>query len=398
MSSGLIYWLWLSTLTNIGLNSKAALLGHFGTAEAAFLAGDEELRTIEGISERDAHLLSQKSLAIAEAVPEKCEAAGIDIITFDDARYPETLKNIYAPPCVLYVRGRLPDIEKYCAVSVIGTRKATPYGIKMGRSMAYELSRCGAVIVSGLTAGIDAAAAEGVLLAGGKCIGVLGTPIPAVGNSLYKSVAASGALVSEYAPGTKQLRTFFRERNRIAAGLSEGVVVIEAPEKSGTRLFVAEALEQGKDIFALPGNADSESSAGTLKFLREGAKLVAHGWEVAEEFVSNYPGTLDVQRMESVPEYHPECAVAEKKPAKSCKQPKAADNRPGKPGKQVLPGLSEEEMLVIGAIGTAGASADEIINATGLLTGRVMSLLTFLEIKGVIRKEPGGRIVLKTEK
>lgn len=395
-----IYWLWLSSLTEVSLNAKAALLEVFGSPEAAFLAPKGAFAGIDGISRRDAAALEERDLTAAESIPGACREQNIKIITFDSREYPQRLKEIYAPPCVLYVRGSLPALDAELPVAVIGTRHASEYGLKMGRNIAYELSRCGAVVVSGLTAGVDAAAAEGALAAGGRCIGVLGTAIDAAKSSLAKRVCREGALISEYAPGTAQMRVFFRARNRIAAGISVGVVVAEAPEKSGTRLFVAEALEQGKEIFAVPGNADSETSAGTIRFLREGAQLVTHGWEVAEELNCLLPGVLNTESRESYPRLAlPESddRPAEKKKRKE-PQKKRLDKE--KPAcyidiSDAIAALTEPQQQIVLSVIAGCTSADEIIEKTGLSASLVLSQLTMLEIRGFIRRDAERRIVIR---
>lgn len=298
-----LFWIWLASIEGVSLNAKAEIIDVFGNAENAWSAKPGTFFNIEGVSDREAEILEKRDLNRANEIISLCNALNIRIITIDDKEYPQSLKDIFAPPYALYMRGRVPDFSDISPVAVIGTRKASPYGLKMGKSIAYELCRCGAAVVSGLTAGIDAAAAEGALSAGGRVIGILGTPIDAAKSELALKVREEGTLISEYAPGTHQKKYFFRERNRIAAGISSGVVVVEAPEKSGTRLFVAEALEQGKQIFALPGNADSENSAGTLKLIKEGALLVTHGWEVAEELSLYAPkGNLNIKIRETFPE------------------------------------------------------------------------------------------------
>ncbi|MBQ8075439.1 MAG: DNA-processing protein DprA [Oscillospiraceae bacterium] len=421
MNSSAIYWLWLSSLAEVNLNAKAALLEVYGSAEAAFFAPKGSFTGVEGITARDAEALEARDLTEARLIPERCEEEGLSFLTLDDARYPKRLKEIFAPPVVLYVKGRLPDLDAEVPVAVIGTRKASPYGIKMGRNMAYELSKCGSVIVSGLTQGIDAAAAEGALAAGGICVGVLGTPIKAR-SGLPARVCRQGALLSEYAPGTPQLKTFFRARNRIAAGISVGVVVAEAPEKSGTRLFVAEALEQGKEIFAIPGNADSETGLGTIRFLREGAQLVTHGWEVAEELNVSYPNILNPESRASFPQF-PDPEPMEKKPAftekksgknrseTSEKRPKqeAASEKSKKKRldnapphcyidiSEKLSVLSETQQQVALAVLSGACSAEEIIGQTGLEAKAVLSALTMLEIRGVTRRDAAGNIIIREE-
>ena len=400
MSGKDLYWLWLSSLTEVSLNAKAALLEVFGSPEAAFLSPKGAFTGLDGISRRDAAVLEERDLTAAEAIPALCEEAGVRILTMEDEAYPQRLKEIYAPPCALYVRGSLPDLDAELPVAVIGTRHASEYGLKMGRNIAYELSKCGAVVVSGLTAGVDAAAAEGVLAAGGVCIGVLGTAIDSAKSSLAKRVCRDGALISEYAPGTAQMKAFFRARNRIAAGISVGVVVAEAPEKSGTRLFVAEALEQGKEIFAVPGNADSETSAGTIRFLREGAQLVTHGWEVAEELDILRPGVLNTASRES----YPRLAAPEddRQPAERKKrkppQKKRLDNEKSAcyiDISDAIAALSEPQQQIVLSVISGCSSADEIIEKTGLSASLVLAQLTMLEIKGFIRRDAGKGIVIR---
>ena len=400
ISESTLYWLWLSSLTEVNLNSIAALLDKFKTPEAAFHSPQGAILAVEGIRQSDAEILERRDLTAARAIPEKCIRAGARVITMEDAEYPQRLKEIYAPPVVLYVRGKLPQIDREVPVAVVGTRNASPYGLKMGKSIAYEISKSGGVVVSGLTAGIDASAAEGALLAGGVCIGVLGTPIDAARNNLACSVCETGALISEYAPGTHQMKTFFRARNRISAGISVGVVAVEAPEKSGTRLFVAEALEQGKQIFAVPGNADSENSAGTLRFLKEGAQLVTHGWEVAEELNRVYPGILDISVRDTVPEFscgqesNPQPVQIRQKKAKRIREA-VKQTEPDKAPRRAIQDLSEIQQKIVDAVTQGRTTVDAIIDATGLSAPVVFAQLTLLEIKGVVKKDPGAGIILK---
>ena len=421
MNSSAVYWLWLSSLPEVNLNAKAALLEVFGSAEAAFHAPKGFYAGIEGISPRDAEALEARDLTEARAIPKRCEEEGITILTPDDPRYPQRLKEIYAPPAALYVKGRLPDLDGGVPVSVIGTRHASPYGIKMSRNIAYELSCCGAIVVSGLTQGCDAAAAEGALAAGGLCVGVLGTPITAR-SDLPSRVCRQGALISEYAPGTAQRKTFFRARNRIAAGISVGVVVTEAPEKSGTRLFVAEALEQGKEIFAVPGNADSETGQGTIRFLREGAQLVTHGWEVAEELDVSFPGVLDSSSRATFPQFPASEPVGNSAvPRTGNTKKKAGTNMADRSGGRNLSGgtakkrldnatahcyidiseklsaLNETQQQVALAVLAGSGSAEEVIGRTGLEAKAVLTALTMLEIRRVITRDAAGNIIIREE-
>jgi DNA processing protein len=303
---------------------------------------------------------------------------------------------------VLYVKGRLPDIDSEAAVAVVGTRKATPYGIKMGRKLGYDLTKCGGLVVSGLTMGVDAAGAEGALRAGGSCVGVLGVPHECEHGRLGEDVAVIGALVSEYPPGTVPMTSFFRARNRITAGLSVGVVVVEAPEKSGARLFAAEAAEQGKELFAVPGNADAVSCAGSNAILKEGAKPVTDGWEILCEFEGLFPGKVHrPDRTAAEPDFEP----AKKKLESS---PKNVGIRQSVPKKVIdkkktsdyidlqtqLKNLNEDQLKIISAIPAPRTHVDDIIERTGLSPAKVLAGLTLLQLRGLVRQESGKRFSL----
>lgn len=408
MSDDLLYRVWLSALTDVNLNSIEAMLAYFGSAKAAFRSEKGSFYKIEGILRKDAEKLENRDLSDAERIVSECSRKGITILTPEDERYPKSLKEIYAPPSALYVRGNLPVLDECAAIAVIGTRNASEYGLKMGRNFAYELAKCGAVIVSGLTRGIDAESAKGALAAGGTVIGVLGTAVDAGKNRLSAEVEETGALISEYPPETAPQKSFFRARNRIASGISRGVVVIEAPEKSGTRLFVAEALEQGKEIYALPSNADSETGAGTLRFLREGARLAMHGWHVAEDF----PEYMDSEIRESYPEYVPSGEngkstdsgagpkYAPEQPAKKEKEKLSIDN--AKPRcyieiSEIESILSREQKKIVEYINGNSRNVDDIIENTSLPASVVLGELTVLEIMGIIRRTPGGEAEIAEE-
>jgi DNA processing protein len=214
-------------------------------------------------------------------------------MTLHDGDYPARLTNIPDPPLVLYIRGRLPALDEEAAVAVVGTRSCTPYGLKAAERIGYELARHGCLVVSGLARGIDSAAAKGTLRAGGRVVGVVGSGLdivyPPENKKLFDDVAAVGAIVSEYPPGSPAAPRHIPQRNTVMSGLSVGVTVIEAPEKSGALITATHALEQGRDVFAIPGNVDSPACKGSNNLLREGAVLVTTGREIAEEYAALFP-------------------------------------------------------------------------------------------------------------
>jgi len=394
--SEMIYWLWLAAETEVSKKSMANLLAFFEDAETAFRAPIGSYREIDGISKKDAERLEKRDIGKAVKMLEQCIRSGITVIPLSDENYPNRLRNVYSPPPVLFVKGSLPKLDSVPVVSVVGTRTASDYGIKMARSIGYELGLSGITVASGLTKGIDAAGAEGAFAANGSCIGVLGTAIDAENGELSKRCEQFGAVISEIGPGTVQNRSFFRNRNRITAGISIASVAVEAPEKSGTLLLVREALEQGKDIYAVPGNADSKNSVGIISMLRDGAVPVLSGLEVASQYVDRYPHSIRIPENVKIPEslIYPDKAgnVPVRGKQKDCQCPtKPADILNIR---ESFPGLREEQYRILEAIQAEGSFVDEIVSATCLTAQKVLSALTVLEIKGIIRRTPGKKIII----
>ena len=402
--SALKYWVWLSSIEGLSIRGKAAVIRRFGDAESAFFAPVGSFAETEGISAAEAALLEEKKLGRADEILGECAAQGLTLVTMQDALYPKRLRAIWAPPVVLYVKGRLPHVDDEAAIAVIGTRAASAYGIKMSRQIAGEIVRCGGVVISGLTNGVDAAAACGALEAGGVCIGVLGTPHEEQESELCRDVCQHGALVSEYAPGTRPLKSFFRERNRISSGLSVGTVAIEAPEKSGTLLFAAEALDQGRELFAVPGNADAAGCRGTNNLLKEGATPVTCGWDVMREFEAIFPGKIRRDTSFRVPETPAQPPVRESAPSPEtgpADGKKEIDKEKGGAYidlRQQLDGLSETQLKIISAIEKEPTHIDDVVEKTGLGTATVLTQLTLMTVKGIVRRMPGNRVALNVQR
>ena len=374
-----IYWLWLSTSPRIGPRAITSLLKYYGGPEQMYFAP---------VGDLDA----------AKRIFEKCDNDGIDVITLNEDAYPERLRNIHLPPAVIYVKGKLPNMDAEPVIAVIGTRKATPYGIKMGMRMGYEIAKCGGTVISGLTVGIDSAAAEGALMADGRVIGVLGLPHELDKSRFSRDVIMRGALISEYAPGTKPYSSFFRARNRITSGLSLGVTVIEAPLKSGTRLFVNEAADQGKEVFAVPGNADQPNCEGTNLLIKEGAKPVTNGWEVVSEFAALYPNKVRKVEFEMPSGVVPKSeAKPKKEPRAEKREKKVVDKAPDAAYidlQKQLDSLSPSQLKIVGAMDGPSVHVDTIIERSGLVPAKVLADLTLLQIKGYVRQETGKRFSL----
>ena len=396
------YWVWLSAL-RVRPAAKQKLLEHFhGDPERLYYSTEEDLKKVDGIRPGDLTPLKLRELETAMDILARCEMDHIDLITLQDAAYPARLKNIYDPPVVLYVKGKLPVIDEEAAVAVVGTRDATPYGLKMARRFGHDLAASGGLVISGLTRGIDRAAAEGALEACGKVVGVLGTSHDDAHGALYDDVMASGALVSEYPPGLKTYREQFRYRNRVTAGLSVAALVVEAPEGSGAVKFAYEALEQGKDVFALPGNVDADNCAGTNRLLKEGARPVTAAWDVLSDFAPLYYSKLrqleekELEKMRGLPAAKPEkyadfVQVRVPNPQKVIDKPKPVEYIDLE---KQLEDLSPEQLKIVSAMGKDPIHIDDLIDAVGLPAPAGLAELTMLQIDGVVSQEPGKRFIL----
>lgn len=407
--SELKYWLWLSSLTGVRPRVKRLVLEHYGGVREAYFAPRGDYAALGGLTEQECAALENKSFDEAYRIIESCEQLGVDIRTIQDADYPRRLAAIYDPPVVLYVRGRLPVVDEKAAVAVVGTRRASPYGLKMAARLGYELTRCGGLVVSGLTVGVDVTAAQGALMAGGSCIGVLGSPIDDEnwGGETARDVAAAGAVISEYPPGAKRHPAFFRARNRITAGLCVAAVVVEAPRKSGALLFADEALSQGKEVFAVPANADAENAAGGLALIKEGAQPVTGGWDVLSGFAGRFrdlrdPGAakkLPADCERSLTDYAARNAPAAEPEAEQT--PALVQKDVDKPQgveyidlRKQLEGLTEAQLALVTALEKPSTHIDDLIEKTGLPAHEALSELTMLQISGLVSQEPGKRFTL----
>lgn len=385
------------------------LLEHFGSPEAVFFAEEEEFKKIEGLGKAEIDSLIHKNLIGARKILAECENRGFRVITINDAEYPARLKNISNPPIILYVGGRLPAVDEEAAVAVAGTRDCTPYGIKTAERIGYEIAKAGGLVVSGLARGIDSAATRGALRAGGRVVGVIGSGLdvvyPPQNRALFNDVMSTGAIISEYPPGTEAYRSNFPARNRILSGISVGVVIIEAPRHSGALITAARALEQGRDVFSVPGNVDAAACEGSNRLLLEGAIPAVSGFDIMEEYMSLYPEKLGrAGSIKTVP-------LDPLMTKKLINRELAGENAPLNPTKKEIDNtesmayidlvirsgeLSETESAVISTVKTGEMYVDDIIAGSLLPAPEVLSALTMLEIKGHILRRAGNRIVLNT--
>jgi DNA processing protein len=281
------YWVAFSRIPQVGRARYELLLQHFGLLERAWHATSAELRAA-GLDEKVvASLVERRATISPDAEMEQLQRLGVDALTWNDARYPSRLKQMYERPPVLFVRGSLEPSDEW-AVGVVGTRRASSYGRQATETIVGELARHQITIVSGLARGIDAAAHQAALAAGGRTIAVLPCPVdrvyPVQNARLAQAVRERGALVSDYPLGVSVQRDFFWRRNRIIAGLSLGVLVVEAGDQSGALLTAQVALEENREVFAVPGSIFSPYSRGTNELIqRPAAKLVREARDILTE-------------------------------------------------------------------------------------------------------------------
>ena len=281
------FWIALSDVPDIGPVTAKKLLAIYKKPEAVFKAPYKELANIRGIGTAKAkNIKGYSEWGKIDAQLKKLDATGIKMVTFSNEDYPETLKNIEDAPIVLYIKGTIQKEDRY-AVAVVGSRKYSPYGKLAAEKLSSELSSMGFTIVSGMARGIDTLAHTAAVKSGGRSIAVLGSgidvPYPPENRGLMEKLSGSGCVISEFPPGTLPERENFPKRNRIISGLSLGVLVVEATADSGSLITATYAVEQGKEVFAVPGNINSANSKGTNDLIKKGAKLVQSAEDVIEE-------------------------------------------------------------------------------------------------------------------
>ena len=407
--SGLKYWLWLTSRKGMDPVSVLTVLDHFITPERAYYGDMEDY---EGIPVRSQALqgLMDKELDTAEHILEQCEMLGLRIMTFQDADYPTRLKQLADPPALLYIRGKTFYFDEEAAIGVVGAREPSVYGRQCAERFGLELARGGALLVSGIAEGIDSCAIRGALKGGGPVVSVLAggvdVPFPSQHRYLYEDVAAAGALISEYPPGTPHKGFHFRARNRILSGLSLGVLAVECRMQSGTMVTVNHAIEQNRDVFAVPGPImGAPMSEGPNRLIRQGARLVTCASDILEEYWDRYPLKLSRSapltpeaaqaRLEDLRRSGEEPVAATLEEESVPEGEKAADAKPSKrktvPAKEQRERFTDDELAVLAALGGKLLSADELVELTQLPARRVLSTLTMLQIGQVVEERAGRR-------
>lgn len=357
MNPDLPYILGFSQVLEIGPVKYSQIISLFGSAKKAWQSPIEQFQPL-GLGEKVLTSIQKVRQEIDTGKElEKCQKLGVQLLTPEDEAYPKLLKEIYDPPFLLYVRGQL-KVEDDVSLAVVGSRRMTVYGQSVIESLVPALSASGLTIVSGLAFGVDAAAHKTTLSSGGRALAVLASGVdkitPEANARLGQSIIEnqSGAIISEFPLGTEPQAFYFPRRNRIIAGLSLGVLVVEAAEKSGSLITARAALEQGRDVFAVPASIFNVVGTGTNQLLKEGARMVTRASDILEEL-------------------------------------KIDETRTANLAKDAYP-LNEEESSVFALIGGEELFIDEIVRQSPFDVARVNSLLTLLEIKGMVKNVGGG--------
>lgn len=354
----------LNMLPKVGPGRVRRLVEALGSASAALGARRDSLMRVEGIGAEVASVIADwESHSDLAAELAGASGRGVRLLTPADPGYPENLRNIYDPPLALYVRGGLEARDRR-GVAVVGSRQTSYYGREMSRRLSYQLAYAGMTVISGLARGVDTYAHEGAIAAKGRTIAVLGCGIdqvyPPENGLLAEKVAENGALISEFPLGTKPDRQTFPIRNRVVAGLSMGVLVVEAPRSSGALITARMALDQGRQVFAVPGRVDTPHSRGCHQLIKDGARLVEGAEDVLAEFEFLIPG------IGKTPIPRP---------------PGAGDPEPE--------GIGKEDLAILDSLGSEERHIDEVIRICGLPPAKVSSSLLQLELRRLVRSLPG---------
>jgi len=367
LSDKIYYWLALYMIKGIGNATFLLLLNRFSSPEKVFSAGINELLDA-GIKKDLAYRIENKEFKIdPEEELKKIEKNGVRILTYQDKEYPQLLKNIDCPPVLLYVKGAvIPNNQ--LLISIVGSRNPSHYGLRIAESISFRLSKIGIGIISGIARGIDTAAHKGALKANGYTIAVLGTGIdvayPIRNKDLFnKIIEKDGTIISEFPMGTPPEPKNFPIRNRIISGLGRGVLVVEATRKSGSLITASFALNQGREVFAIPGSIESLKSKGTHFLIKQGAKLVEDVDDIVEEF------GIEIEKVEK-----------------------------DKVESDAFFDLRSEEKKIYDLLSEYPIHIDEIVRVTGMDTAEVLSSLLKMELKGIVAQIPGKMFIKRARK
>ena len=401
------HWIWLASRRGIGTHGRAALLRLFGTAKNIYELNREQCLKTRGFDQRWLEPILDKDTSDAEKILLDCDNRGFSIMTYADEIYPERLRNIPDPPVLLYYEGTVPEFDEEAVIAVVGTRRCSAYGLLHAKQFSKMIAASGGIVLSGGARGADTMALQSALETGMPVVCVFGCGLdityPKENKRLFEEVAHRGCLISEYPPGTPPEGMNFPPRNRILSGLSVGVLVVEAPIKSGALITANYALEQGRDVYTIPGNIDTRNCEGNNHLLKEGAELVMDGWDLMQNYIYQFPDKIVDGRSKeaienmfmlrygrAVPVYSPVIGAAadDKKPVDKTETNAYSENNSP-------PSLTEDENTVFNELSEEPIHADTLVSRSGLPSQRVMAALTMLQIKGLTEKRSGNYYVKK---
>ena len=369
-----VYYLWLNFIEDILTSKKCELLEHFGSAENVYKAEKSEYMVCDFLTDGNIKELEKKDLQRAEKELAAVQSLGIKLIKIGDSHYPPELLNIPDPPVILYAFGNTAMLKSRLMFCIVGSRKASDYGITSAAAVSTQLAECGMTIVSGCALGVDSAAHMGALRAGGKTVGVaacgLNVDYPSGNHPLREDLIKSGVMISEFPLNTPPLAYNFPKRNRILSGMCLGTAVIEAGRKSGALLTARHAYEQNRDVFALPGNITSRNSAGTNELIRDGAIPLLDAETILSEYMTRYP----------------ELFAAEENTEEDSDTYENGEHTVIAAAELFDADASSEEKKILSALLSEPLRIDEIAVKTGIDASRLGAILTMMQIKGKVRR------------
>lgn len=394
-----VYWVWLQCALGISSSIRAdEIVTYFGNAKDIYFAGEYEWRISGIFTPKQIERMKNKDLTTAEKIVCQCEDNGWRIVTPDDGDYPSMLFKLPNFPLVLYANGDLDCLKNKISIAIVGTRKPCRNSACIARALSASITRSGALVVSGGALGIDSAAHMGALDEKGKTVAVLGCGFnckyPVANIALRNDISKSGLVLTEYPPDTQAFAGNFPIRNRIISGLSYGTVVIEAGEKSGSLITASHALNQGRDVYAIPGDIMSSGFTGANKLIHDGAKPVFNAMDVLEEYALRYPEYLDIEKVENT--------LKMKTYSDPPSTAKTDDNPQRKEKGEVKfvkfpepPLLTEDARKIYRAFDRQIMQADELILKTGLDAGNFSAAMTELELFDLVELQSGKLYKLK---
>lgn len=407
-----LYWVWLAGRVGIGSKEFARLISMVSDPYDIYRLSEEEIEQLK-IGERLKQKLCDKSLTDAYAIIKYCKTEKVDIIGYSDKRYPARLRTLEDPPVLLYCKGKLPDMNAKLCVGMVGTREMSEYGMQTAYKISYELSAAGVCVVSGMAKGIDGVCACGAIEGGGNTVAVLGSGIsiiyPKCHVTLSKAIRSCGAIITEYPPYERPLRANFPKRNRIISGLCQGVLVIEGDNGSGALITAKAAIQQGRELFALPGQVSDRNAEGPNELIRDGANVARCAQDIIDHYDFLYHDTLNRKAFEKaktcsdlkekILRKYGVPAVCEKETelsAPDVKEESGASDIPSRTEKtapkadlSALDALDETTRHIYRLLPDGVFTADDVA-ARGVAVYHAMTALTMLEIGGLVTSMPGG--------